>query len=96
LSPAQEEKQGWNAIKEPTQHIYISANNEKLLEIVNRESVNIYRKGDSWDVDGHEKVFWRLESVVNRFSDLLQGEGSVNFLYSKNFNYYFDFDYDKN
>lgn len=33
---------------------------------------------------------------MDRFSNLLQGEATVNFLFSKNFNYYFDFEFDSN
>ena len=36
-------RQGWSAYKKPTQHLYVSSDMTKLLEIVNRSTVNIYK-----------------------------------------------------
>jgi len=44
----------------------------------------------------HRKVKWRLKHVIDQFPDLLQGEATVNFLFSKDFNYYFSFDFTNN
>ena len=34
--------------------------------------------------------------MIDQFPDLLQGDATVNFLFSKNFNYYFSFDFTNN
>lgn len=43
----------------------------------------------------HDKVVWKKETYIKRFPALLQGSASVNSLFSSNFTYFFDFDYER-
>ena len=74
LSDQDYASEGWSAYKKPTQHLYVSSDMKKLLEIVNRSNVNIYEVEDEKETPlGHKKVSWKRKHVVNRFSVLLQG-----------------------
>jgi hypothetical protein len=92
----------WDSAATPTSHIYISANQKRLLEVVNRQAAIIYEIASSEDVHDHEgkfshiRVSWKKQIYIDRFPQLLQGNASVNFLFSSNFNYYLDFDYANN
>ena len=60
---------GWDAVKNPTQQIYISFDKKKLLEIINNTVAIIY-KGTTFDVlddhqnFSHKKMFWQKESHI--------------------------------
>ena len=67
---------------------------------MNRKHAYIYiRKTETESEDAatglkHEKVVWKKETYIKRFPALLKGAATVNTLFSNNFKYYFDFDYE--
>lgn len=75
-----------------------------MLEIVNTKIAVIYsydedETQDVLDKDGnysHKKVFWHKEHVIKRFPRYLQSSTTANFLFSNNFTYYLDFDFQCN
>lgn len=94
----------WHETEDPTNHIYISACKTKLLEVVNRSYAIIYKVDDDrseqmLDSKGnfsHNRVHWKKLHFINRFPRALQGNTSMNFLFSANFSYYLDLDFTNN
>ena len=85
----------------PTQHIYISADLNKLLEVVNNRVAIIYEvdtRTDIYEGDSvsHQKVTWKVINHIKRFPTLLQNDIPTKFLFSNNFTYFIDFDFDEN
>ena len=67
---------------------------------MNRKHAYIYIRGAEKSVDEatglkHDKVVWKKETCIKRFPALLQGDATVNTLFSNNFKYYFDFDFER-
>lgn len=86
----------WAVQAVPTSHLYISANHEKLLEVINKTSALIYQAEEVPHDATHRKVVWKKLHYIERFPYLLQGVSSVNFLFSCNYNYYLDYNFKAN
>ena len=92
---------GWEVDSLPTQHIYISSDKNKLLEIVNNTIAIIYEIDTRTDIFeagffSHQKVTWKEINHIKRFPTLLQNDISTKFLFSNNFTYFIDFDFEAN
>lgn len=92
---------GWDTESQPTQHIYISSDRSRLLEVINGETAIIY-KGTTIDVHDefgkftHRRILWQKENHIPRFPKMLQNDIPINFLFSHNFTFYLDFNYKQN
>ena len=98
LSQEDVEAFGWDVEKKPCQMIFVSADTNKLLEVINNQVAIVSERRDIDDSFGSDipRIEWEKKQIIRRFHRALQGQIESNFIFSPNFNFHFDFDFAEN
>lgn len=112
--PMMRQKYDWDVSKQPVQHLYLSKDTTKLMEVINGYIATIYiRVNKATDdsqphefeeadlkhmlrqrpVDNGQQVEWLELARIRAYPRMLAQMTSVPFLFSPNFKFQLDFDY---
>jgi len=75
---------------EVQQRLYLSKNTKRMMEVFDNQLAVVYERTD---VKAGSKIEWKPVASIEQFPTVLQGLTSANFLFSPNFDWFFDIDY---